>query len=135
MTATTNSEGESASASWDFDEWARLAREQPVEFERRRRTLIRHTIAQADTVSRDRLRCLQWRIDMERDRSVDALASCVRIYRMMWSSFAGQRGLVSALQTACGDATMSSAPSWSQARVLSFESTRGKAQRRPLTGS
>lgn len=134
MKTTLTSEDTSASASLDFDHWARLAREQPVEFERQRRALIRRTIAQAGHGSRDRLRCMQWRIDMERDRSADALASCVRIYRMMWASFAGERGLVSALQTACGASTPSR-PLWSRGRVLSFDNTSGKAQRRPRTAN
>lgn len=134
MKTTLGSEDTSASASLDFDHWARLAREQPLEFERQRRALIRRTIAQADSGSRDRLRRLQWRVDMERDRSADPLASCIRIYRMMWASFAGERGLVSALRTACGEATPSQ-PLWSQGRVLSFDTTLGKTRRRPRTAS
>jgi hypothetical protein len=82
----------------DFDEAANLARVDPVAFEKHRRAIIDSFIANAPEGRRHRLRCLQWRIDMERDRAPNSLAACVRIYSMMWDSFAGESGLVAAIR-------------------------------------
>lgn len=84
----------------DFDDWAELARVDPEAFERRRREVIDAFIESAPERNREHLRCLQWRIDMERRRASNPVSACYRIYRMMWDSFAGERGLMSALQEA-----------------------------------
>jgi hypothetical protein len=81
----------------DFDEWMVLARSDPDEFERRRRILIEKTISRASARSQPRLRCLQWRIDMERQRARTPLAACLRLSSMMWDSVVGESGLLHAL--------------------------------------
>ncbi|MCW5626511.1 MAG: DUF3135 domain-containing protein [Burkholderiales bacterium] len=72
---------------FDFEEWRDLAASDPEAFERRRLEAIEALIAQAPERERQRLRGLQFRIDMERQRSSNPLGACVRISRMMWERF------------------------------------------------
>lgn len=81
---------------FDFDDWARLASDDPQAFEQRRLRAIESVIAEAPHMEQ-RLRALQWRIDMERARHPNPLSSCIHVYRMMWDSVYGERGLLEAL--------------------------------------
>ncbi len=72
---------------YDFDTWSRLSRDDPQAFERARLEAIEAVIAQAPPEQRQRLRALQFRIDLERQRTGNALGACIRISRMMWSRF------------------------------------------------
>ena len=72
---------------FDFDKWARLAQEDPAEFERQREATLRATIAAAPSEHRQRLEGLQFRLDMERQRSESPLGSCVRLNSLMWAGF------------------------------------------------
>jgi len=101
---------------FDVDEWQRLAREDPREFERRRRAAIESLIAQAPPELRDRLRALQCRIDLERRRAKTPLDATVRLQSMMWERF-GQ--LRQALMALTGDALAGPSPR-ATARVLPF---------------
>lgn len=86
---------------WEKLDWSaatRLAQNDPEAFERCRRHAIEALIDRAPEDHRQRLRCLQWRIDMVRERSANPMAACIGIYRMMWDSFAGDRGLIAAIQ-------------------------------------
>jgi hypothetical protein len=108
---------------WEKLDWStatRLAQNDPEAFERCRRHAIDALIDQAPENQRHRLRCLQWRIDMLRDRAANPMAACVGIYRMMWDSFAGDRGLIAAIQR--GGAFDPEAPEHEsvRARVLPF---------------
>ncbi|MBI3902177.1 MAG: DUF3135 domain-containing protein [Nitrosomonadales bacterium] len=69
-------------STFDFDEWATLAKSAPDVFELRRRESIEHLIAECDNTPR-----LQFRIDMERVRSHTAMRSCLRLSALMWDSF------------------------------------------------
>lgn len=80
-------------AEIDFETWAQLAREDPEAFEARRREAIAELIESAPERSRERLRCLQWRIDQERRLARTPLAACMRISQMMWRSVLGEGGL------------------------------------------
>jgi hypothetical protein len=80
-------------AEIDFETWARLAREDPQAFEERRLEAIAEVIDSAPERSRERLRCLQWRIDQERRLARTPLAACMRISQMMWRSVLGDGGL------------------------------------------
>jgi hypothetical protein len=80
-------------AEIDFETWARLAKEDPDAFEQRRLEAIAEVIESAPEHSRERLRCLQWRIDQERRLARTPLAACVRISQMMWRSVLGDGGL------------------------------------------
>lgn len=84
----------------DFDQAMELARTDPVAFEEYRRNVIEALIARAAERNRQHLRCLQWRIDKERERASTPFAACIKLYRMMWESFAGERGLKDTLENA-----------------------------------
>lgn len=84
----------------DFDQAMELARTDPAAFEEYRRNVIEALIARAAERNRQHLRCLQWRIDKERERASTPFAACIKLYRMMWESFAGERGLQDTLQNA-----------------------------------
>jgi len=72
---------------FDFDAWAKLARENPAEFERRREAVLRASIEAAPVKHRRRLQGLQFQIDMERRRAGSALGACLKLNAMMWASF------------------------------------------------
>ena len=78
----------------DFDEAAALARQNPEAFEQYRLDAIEALISCASRENQQRLRRLQWRIDQERKRAPNPTAACVKIYQMMWDSFAGSNGFV-----------------------------------------
>lgn len=84
-------------AAIDFDAWSAVARNDPAAFEALRSEAIEAAIARAPAASRDRLRCLQWRIDQERRLAPTPLAACERISRMMWQRVAGPAGLTERL--------------------------------------
>jgi hypothetical protein len=72
---------------FDFEKWAQLARDDPAEFERQREATLRATIAAAPSEHRQRLEGLQFRLNMERQRSSTPLGACVRINSLMWAGF------------------------------------------------
>ena len=78
----------------DFDAAMELARSDPEAFEQYRHDVIEALIARAPERNRLHLRRLQWRIDQVRARSSNPIAACVKLYRMMWESFAGECGLI-----------------------------------------
>lgn len=83
--------------AFDFDEWAALARTDPQAFEARRLALIEDYLRQFPSPEQQRLRGLQFRIDMERRRARTPMAGCLRLSAMMWDSLLGNRGLKHAL--------------------------------------
>lgn len=84
--------------SFDFDEWARLARTDPFAFEARRLAIIESYLRQFPPPDQRRLRGLQFRIDMERRRARTPMAACLRLSAMMWDSLLGAHGLRNALE-------------------------------------
>ena len=84
----------------DFDAAMELARTDPEAFEQYRQDVIEALIARAPERNRQHLRCLQWRIDQERKRAPNPTAACVKLYRMMWDSFAGECGLIDTMRNA-----------------------------------
>jgi hypothetical protein len=73
----------------DFEEWAALAQRDPESFEALRKKVIEEFLSGVPEEQQHRLRCLQWRIDRQRDISPTPLAACVAISDMMWSSLSG----------------------------------------------
>jgi hypothetical protein len=111
------------SFSFDFDEWATLARVDPYAFEERRLALIENFLGQFPATEQRRLRGLQFRIDMERQRARTPMAACLRISSMMWDSLLGSHGLKSALlgNPAPGDKSTRARPAGSRsATILPF---------------
>ena len=84
--------------TFDFDDWAEMARRDPEQFEARRDELIRRQIEQASAASRQRMTGLQWRIDCMRRKAGTPLAACMAISGMMWDSMLGENGLIEQLQ-------------------------------------
>jgi len=72
---------------FDFDAWAKLAKENPDEFERQREAALRATIAAAPSEFRQRLEGLQFRLNLERQRAGTPLGTCVRMNSLMWAGF------------------------------------------------
>lgn len=83
---------------FDFDIWAHLAKNDPQAFEAKRLSMIEELIDQAPPALRQRLRGLQWRIDMERERCKTPLQACIRISNMMWDMIYADRGFLWSLQ-------------------------------------
>ena len=61
--------GESSPENLEFKQWVEMAEKDPELFERLRQNAIDEVIEKAPSGHRQRLRCLQWRIDQERRRS------------------------------------------------------------------
>jgi hypothetical protein len=85
------------SFSFDFDEWSRLAKVDPSAFEARRLALIEEFLRQFPQPDQQRLRGLQFRIDMVRRRARTPMGACLKISSMMWESLLGSHGLKTAL--------------------------------------
>ncbi|MCO6441113.1 MAG: DUF3135 domain-containing protein [Nitrococcus mobilis] len=85
----------------DFDEWSSLARHDPQGFEARRRAMLDSFIKAQPVGRRQRLRCLQWRVDRVRQSSSTPLLACQRLSQLMWEAFAGPRGLMQILTGPC----------------------------------
>lgn len=92
-----------AAQEFDFDDWAKLARDNPAEFERRRRAAIDALIASAPQ-HRRRLEGTQWRIDRERELAHTPLKACLRISAMMWESFLEMKSALDEIATHVADA-------------------------------
>ena len=100
-----------------FDEWKNLAESNPEAFEFTRQQMIDSMISNAKDA--ERLKRLQWRIDIERQRSSSPLSACVRLSSMMLDSVYSETGLANALQ---GDVRR--CESSKRADVLSFDDAR-----------
>jgi hypothetical protein len=87
---------------FEFEQWARLARENPEEFERRRTAVIEAVIARASPRLAPRLRGLQFRLDVERLKARTPLGAAVRMQTLMWEQ-------VEQLRTALNQLTASPA--------------------------
>ena len=89
---------------FDFDMWADLAKKDPAAFEAKRREEIQKVMSLAKGRNQKRLEGLQWRIDMGRRLNPHPLASCAKIFNMMWDSMYGERGLLDAINMLNHDA-------------------------------
>lgn len=83
--------------TFNFDEWCALAKRDPAAFEAKRRDVLEQLICTSPNHMQQRLRSLQWRVDMERARAKNPNSACVNIYRMMWNRVYGENGLLDAL--------------------------------------
>lgn len=80
--------------TFDFDEWAELAKHDPEAFEARRRAAVAEAINSAPETSRERLAALQWRLDQERRGNTAPLVVAQRLFRRMWERVYGPDGLL-----------------------------------------
>lgn len=111
----------------NFNEWMELARQDPAAFERQRSQAIEELILQSPPQMQQKLQCLQWRIDMERNRSKNAMEACTRVYSMMWNRVYEKDGLrdkLSLLLKVSDEAATISTPSTppKSAKILAFRS-------------
>lgn len=102
----------------DFDEWAALAKSDPEAFEERRRASIEAFIATVPEEHRQRVRGVQFRVDMERSRASNPLSATVRISKLMWESFGELREALN--QAANGGGPAQPAEPRRSATVLPF---------------
>ena len=109
-----------------FDDWSRLARENPDAFEAARRAVIEEFLASTPAHSRNRLRGLQWRIDTIRTRSSNPMAACLDIYGMMWDKLAGENGMIKTLQSFEKPHLLTKTPA--SAQILDFQPRPGKPE-------
>lgn len=105
----------------NFDEWSDLANRDPDSFEDRRRAMLNHFFDQIPEERQQRLRGLQFRIDMERRKAKTPLAACIRISNMMWDSVSGENGLVDTIRLLNEDVeARRDRPHQGSASILSF---------------
>jgi len=84
----------------NFDEWASLAATDLPAFETQRHRVIEAAIQQAPARNRQRLRCLQWKLDRIHATARTPMVACLRMNRMLWETVAGDTGLLACLQYA-----------------------------------
>ena len=104
--------------TFDFDEWATLAKSAPDQFEMRRRTYIEHAISESNNIRR--MRGLQCRIDMERIRARTAMKACLRITSLMWDSLFDCRDALNTFVSMTHVPKKQVTQSMQNAKVLSF---------------
>jgi len=80
------SKSEKTQRKFEFDAWVKLSQKDPEAFEAMREAQINKFIDGCDEEKQQRLRCLQWKIDIVRNKSDSPLAACVAISDMMWDS-------------------------------------------------
>jgi len=115
---------------FDFDAWAKLAKEDPAEFERRRQLALRAAIDAAPPDFRQRLEELQNRLDSERLRTTAPLPPSVRVNSLLWAGFYRLRKDLSA----AANGTPQARPAEKQsAKVIPLRSVRRERPRNRAT--
>jgi hypothetical protein len=109
-------------SEFDFEMWAELAQADPEAFELKRQAVIDDflTKCKISEERRHRLQCLQWRINVERNRASNPMDACVKINRMMWDAFAGEQGLIAALQDITSPSPYEELVTSRRAKVIPF---------------
>lgn len=79
---------------FNFDEWVRLAQEDPDAYENMRKEMIEQVIENTSPEIKRRMQGLQWQIDQIRTTAANPMASCLKISQMMWDSVLGDNGLL-----------------------------------------
>lgn len=67
-----------------FENWAKLARENPEQFEKQRRTVIQQFLDSAPEDLRPGLEKIQWRVEQERRRAGNPVGAMIAISKLMW---------------------------------------------------
>jgi len=108
----------------DFEHWVTLASTDPKKFEQLRQDKISAIIERTTGQRRQRLRGLQWRIDVIRNQHKDsAAAACIAISELMWETF---EHLAELLQAQVDHNLTSETPT-SQANIIPFPVKERKA--------
>lgn len=82
-----------------FDDWLKLAKEDPEAFEDQRHNTLETTISSAPGDLQFRLRGLQWKLDRIRSQSGSPMASCLRMSNLMWDRVLQQEGLLDTISS------------------------------------
>lgn len=82
----------------DFEQWSELAKADPDAFEAKRAEAIDAMIQQLPEPKRERMRCLQWKIDQVRGQASNPMAACIKLSEMMWDSLVGPGGMKDMLE-------------------------------------
>jgi hypothetical protein len=85
---------QSVNTEFDFDEWVRLAKDDPDAYENKRAKMIQDVIESTSPEVRRRMEGLQWQIDQIRSTSTNPMSSCMKMSKMMWDKVIGEDGLV-----------------------------------------
>lgn len=85
-------------SEFDFDQWSRIAQQEPEKFEAMRQKMINDLIAQAPAHLQQRMTGLQWQVDQIRNQASNPMAACLQISQKMWANVLGDSGLLKALQ-------------------------------------
>jgi len=85
---------QSVDTDFDFDEWVKLAKEDPDAFESKRRQAIQEILDKTSPEIKRRMEGIQWQIDQIRSTSSNPMSSCLKISQMMWDNVLGENGLV-----------------------------------------
>ena len=88
--------------SFNFDEWMKLAKDDPEAFEKQRLEAIQNIISDSSDSAKNRLEGLQWQIDQMRKTSATPMAACLGISKLMWENVQGEDGLVETLNQLTG---------------------------------
>ncbi len=105
---------------FDFDHWMKLAKEDPQAFESARQAKVEEFIASQQAFAQERLRRLQWRIEMERQRASNPMDAAIRIYDMMWESMGSNFEALERLAISLDD-SRGEVPAMPEAKVLPFQ--------------
>ncbi len=85
---------QNSDTNFNFDEWAKIAKEDPDAFEDMRKKMIQDVIEATSPEVKKRMQGLQWKIDNIRSTSPNPMASCLKISQMMWDNVLGEEGLL-----------------------------------------
>lgn len=83
--------------SFDFEEWMKLAAENPEEFDRQRREAVDGVINSAPPSQQTSLRQTQFLIDSKRTLAKSPMESCLSITELMWEKVEGDGGFLDCL--------------------------------------
>jgi len=86
------------STEFNFDDWAKLATEDPDAYENMRREMIQEMLDKTSPKIKYRMQGLQWQIDQIHSISPNPMASRLKISQMMWDSVLAEDGLLDHLQ-------------------------------------
>ncbi len=106
--------------SSEFSDWVHLAQNDPQRFEALRQKAIESCINQAPRQCRERLKGLQWRVDIIRQRSANPMAACIKISNLMWESLLGDNGLLQRLEGGLDTLPSNESSNTHEARIIPF---------------
>jgi hypothetical protein len=104
-------------ADFAFEDWQNLYATDPEAFERRRREALDAVIQSAPAGMQQRLRGLQFRIDLERTQAGSGLAACLKAHSIMWDSLFRLRDALAGLSDLQKDGMLGSTARAHQAAV------------------